>query len=258
MTEQKTDRASWLKGPQAHCRTTLGRPNRPWRLVLLGAPGIGKGTQAAMICHQYHACHLSTGDVFRDALTSSCGVSPAMEDALAYMKRGDLVPDETVIEMVRERSQCLSCSFGFLLDGFPRTVPQAKALEKTLAECDQKIDAVLAYEMPIEKIVERLSGRRTCSECKRTYHTVSMPPQKEGVCDTCGGELVQRDDDKPEAVTVRMAAYEESTSPLTEYYEANGLLRRIPGEGTPEEVFERTRAVIEDLDPSLAAAAAGN
>ena len=207
-----------------------------------------------MICEAFHACHLSTGDVFRQALSSKCGTSPAMKQALDYMKRGDLVPDETVVAMVRERTQCLNCTFGFLLDGFPRTVPQAEALDEAMQEVGQQVDAVLAYELPLAQIVARLSGRRTCGNCKRTYHLTTMPPATEGVCDDCGSDLVQRDDDRPEAITVRMAAYEESTAPLTEYYETKGLLRRISADGSPQEVFARTRAVIEAIEVDAATA----
>lgn len=245
MTAPEKDRAQWLNGPQAECEVIADAPPRPWRLILLGAPGIGKGTQAEKICEQLGACHLSTGDVFRQALQSACDVSPAMKDALHYMKRGDLVPDETVIDMVRERAGCLSCRFGFLLDGFPRTVSQAEALDREMASIGQQIDAVLSYELPVDQVIERLSGRRTCRDCKTTYHLKAMPPRKPGICDDCGGELYRRDDDAPEAIAVRLKAYEDSTAPLTAYYERRGLLRRIEAEGSPDEVFARTRATLQ-------------
>lgn len=243
----KTNRATWLNGPAVACKTGKDRPKRPWRMVLLGAPGIGKGTQASKIVETYGACHLSTGDVFRHALTSGCGASPVMKTALAQMKRGDLVTDETVIDMVRERACCIRCNFGFLLDGFPRSIPQAKALDDVLAETHQRVDAVLAYDLPIGRIVSRLSGRRTCGSCKRTYHTTAMPPRRQGICDDCGAPLVQREDDKPAAIKVRMQAYDASTTPLMQFYRAQGLLYCISADGTPEEVFARTQAVINSL-----------
>lgn len=247
MTDSRVERIGWLEGPQADCEDSGERPERPWRLVLLGAPGIGKGTQAAMICEELGACHLSTGDVFRHALTSGCEVSPAMQKALDHMKRGDLVPDETVIAMVHERAKCLTCPFGFLLDGYPRTDTQARALDEEMEKCGQKIDAVLAYELPIDRIVARLSGRRACACCKRTYHVETMPPKEDGICDDCGGVLLQRDDDRPEAIRVRMAAYKASTAALMQYYTKAGLLKRISADGTPNEVFARTRQAIESI-----------
>jgi adenylate kinase len=156
------------------------------------------------------------------------------------MRRGDLVPDETVLALVAERVSCLKCEGGFLLDGFPRTVTQAEALEQLLRKNELQLDAVISYELPIEKVVARLSGRRTCSRCKAVFHVQARPPKTEGICDHCGGKLFQREDDRPESVRVRMEAYERSTAPLADYYRVRGLLRPVSAEGTPEEIFEHT------------------
>jgi adenylate kinase len=238
------DRAAWLKGGTAECCVPAPRVNKPKRLVLLGAPGVGKGTQAELIHERMGACQLSTGDVFRAAKSSSCEGerSPALTAALDYMRRGELVPDSTVLDMVRERARCLRCHGGILLDGFPRTVAQAEALDRIFAENAIGLDAVLSYELPIEKIVARLSGRRTCEQCKAVYHVTSRPSKVEGVCDHCGGKLIQREDDRAEAVRVRMEAYERSTKPLADYYGGKGLLIPVSAEGSPEEIFARAAA----------------
>ena len=239
--ETRPDRNAWIKGGTAECQPAAQPQARPRRLVLLGAPGVGKGTQAELIAGRLGACQLSTGDVFRAAKSlDECDRTPALNAALDYMRRGELVPDETVLSLVRERSDCLRCHGGFLLDGFPRTVKQAEALERILEEERVPLDAVVSYEMPIEEIVERLSGRRTCADCKAVYHVTGRPPRRMGVCDQCGGKLYQREDDSPEAVRVRMEAYEKSTAPLTDYYRSKNLLVTVPANGTPEEIHERT------------------
>lgn len=238
---EKTDRAAWIKGGTAQCSVAPSQVDRPLRLVLLGAPGVGKGTQAELISAKLGACQLSTGDVFRAAKsTDPCDRTPKLNEALDFMRRGDLVPDETVLGIVRERARCLRCGGGFLLDGFPRTVAQAEALEDVLKEQGITLDAVLSYELPIERIIARLAGRRTCEKCKAVFHVESIPPKREGVCDHCGGTLVQREDDRPESIRVRMEAYETSTRPLADFYAARGLLRTISADGTPEEIFQRT------------------
>jgi adenylate kinase len=232
------DRAAWLKGGKARCNKPPRRQLQPRRLVLLGAPGIGKGTQAELLCHGLGTCHLSTGDVFRAAKSlDACDRTPALEAALDFMRRGELVPDNTVLDMVRERLRCLTCPGGFLLDGFPRTVVQARALDELLKENQLLLEAVLSYELPIEKVVARLSGRRTCEGCKAVFHVTARPPKVSGVCDHCGSKLFQRDDDRPEAIRVRMDAYEKSTAPLIGYYQKNGLLVTISAEGTPEQIY---------------------
>jgi len=233
------DRAAWLTGVADACSVKPKALEEAYRLVLLGPPGVGKGTQAEYLCQALKACHLSTGDVFRAAKCDE-NPSPALQEALQAMKRGQLVSDELVVEMVRERSDCLRCEGGFLLDGFPRTVTQAKALEQMAAEIGIELDGVICYDLPIEKIVDRLSGRRTCEACKAVYHTQARPPKQEGVCDACGGRLIQRDDDKPEAIRVRMQAYTDSTQPLIDFYRERGLLYTIDASGTPEEILERT------------------
>ena len=241
----KLDRESWLKGGEAQCATLPAPPPHIYRLILLGAPGVGKGTQAELLGERLGACHLSTGDVFRAAKSlPKDQLSPAMCTALAVMARGELVQDETVLDMVRERSRCLRCRGGFLLDGFPRTVVQAEALDNLLKWERRALTAVVNYDLPIEVIVARLSGRRTCPGCKAVYHETGRPPKTAGVCDTCGGKLIQREDDREESVRVRMTAYQKSTKPLIDFYERRGLLVSVPATGAPDEICERTLAVL--------------
>jgi len=238
-------RAAWLQGPVAQC-SSPAEQNHPWRLILLGAPGVGKGTQADLLHKRLGACHLSTGDVFRAAATQTdCVPSPAMQQALEYMRRGELVPDGTVWEMVRERRGCLHCRGGFILDGFPRTLAQAESLKRLFEEDALTLSAVVNYALPLGEIVERLSGRRTCKQCKTVYHLTRQPSRTEGTCDRCGGNLYQREDDRPESITVRMAAYEKSTAPLIEFYERLGVLLPVIADGTPDEILART---LEDLE----------
>jgi adenylate kinase len=239
----KSDRTAWLKGGVAVCEIPPRTPPaQAWRIILLGAPGIGKGTQAELLCDRLGTCHLSTGDIFR---TAKClqeqEQTPSMKDALRFMRQGALVPDDTVLGLIRDRLRCLRCSGGFLLDGFPRTVPQAEALEKILQAENVQVSAVLNYELPIERIVTRISGRRTCSQCKAVYHVTTRPPKVADLCDHCGGGLFQREDDRPESVEVRMKAYETSTSPLIAFYQQRGLLLSVSAEGSPEEIYQRTR-----------------
>jgi adenylate kinase len=242
----KPDRAAWLKGGEAHCNVAPDAPARPRRFVLLGAPGVGKGTQAELLAARLGACHLSTGDVFRSAKTlRECDRTPAMTNALEYMRRGDLVPDEIVLGLVAERSRCLHCRGGFLLDGFPRTAAQAETLDKLLVSQDVRLDAVLSYDLPLEKIVARLSGRRTCAVCKAVFHIDARPPKSAGICDHCGSGLHQREDDRPESIRVRMQAYEQNTAPLINFYRRKGILFSILAEGSPEEIFQRTLLALQ-------------
>jgi adenylate kinase len=239
------DREAWLKGGDALCGTLPPPPPHIYRLILLGAPGVGKGTQAELLGEKLGACHLSTGDVFRAAKTlPKEQLSPAMQTALGCMAKGELVQDETVLAMVRERARCLRCRGGFLLDGFPRTVVQAEALENLLKWERRALTAVVNYDLPLDVIVARLSGRRTCAGCKAVFHETTRPPKKAGVCDNCGGKLVQREDDRAESVVVRMTAYQKSTKPLIDFYERRGLLVTVAAEGAPAEICERTLAAL--------------
>ena len=214
--------------------------------MLLGAPGVGKGTQAQLLSRRLGACHLSTGDVFRSAGSrSDCDQSPAMKAALLHMRRGELVPDSTVWDMVHERSGCLHCGGGFILDGFPRTLSQAESLKQLMEDEKIALHAVVNYELPLSEIVARLSGRRTCRKCKAIFHVTGQPPKMEGVCDHCGGELFQRDDDRPESITVRMETYERSTTPLIQFFSSLGLLVPVAAEGSPEDICARTISALE-------------
>ena len=208
---------------------------------------MGKGTQAALLGTALGACHLSTGDIFRAAARAGCGseTSQAMRMALDYMRRGDLVPDGIVLQLVNERCHCLTCTGGFVLDGFPRTVHQARALDLLLKERGLALDAVIAYELPATEILARLSGRRTCPACKAIYHITAHPPKITGLCDHCQTPLVQREDDHIEAIRVSLGAYDSTTTPLTGYYRARGLLVTIPATGTPQEIFASTLAAFK-------------
>ncbi len=247
----KPDRAAWLTGPGHDCHPTPWPHDRAWRVVLLGAPGVGKGTQAELLSHELGACHLSTGDVFRNARgCDETALSPAMADAIHAMHRGSLVPDRTVIDLIRERHACLSCRGGFLLDGFPRTVAQADSLQAILQDDGVTLDAVIDYVLPVDQLVDRTSGRRVCAKCKAVFHLTSLPPKIPGICDRCSGPLTQRTDDHPEPVRVRMEAYEQSTAPLTEFYNKLGLLLLIPASGSPQEVFQSTMAKLSTFAPA--------
>jgi adenylate kinase len=244
-TRIPNDRASWLKGPANACSQVPPQSRRPWRLVLLGPPGVGKGTQAQLLSDRLGTCQLSTGDVLRGAKSLRMDqVGPAMSVALECMALGELVPDPVVVGIVKERAKCLRCCGGFLLDGFPRTAAQAVELERTLLDEHIPLDAVISYEMPLPQIIARLSGRRTCLDCRTVYHLVNCPPGVEGICDRCGGSLVQRDDDRDEAVRTRMSAYHDTTSPLLDFYASRDLLIRISAEGTPAAVFARTMSAL--------------
>ena len=244
--EKTSNRSAWLKGSGARCSVPPKKQANPYRLVLLGAPGAGKGTQAELLCERLGMCHLSTGDVFRAAKSiSECSRSPALDAALAFMKRGDLVPDETVLNIVRERVDCLRCNGGFLLDGFPRTVTQAGALEGILKGEGLSLDGVLSFELPLDHVVARLSGRRTCAGCNAVFHVTARPPKVVGLCDHCGGKLYQREDDREESVRIRMAAYEKSTAPLPDFSRSRNLLIEVSADGSPEQVFKRTLTALE-------------
>jgi adenylate kinase len=244
------DRTAWLKGGRRLCEMPARIPDKkPWRLILLGAPGVGKGTQAELLHQHLGACHLSTGDVFRDAkIKCENELSASSRDALIFMRRGDLVPDATVLGLIVERLRCLRCSGGFLLDGFPRTVAQAEALEKMLHHENVPLDAVINYELPLEKIITRLAGRRTCGGCKAVYHIATLPSKNDGICDHCGGKLFHREDDRPESAQVRMVAYETSTRPLIDFYAQRNLLQTVPAIGEPEDIFQFTLSHILGIE----------
>src|SRR4051794_1316195 len=204
------------------------------RLVLLGKQGAGKGTQAARLADHYGVEHLSTGELFR---ASAAAETPAGLEAKRYMDAGELVPDETVIKVVDERFTGEFLERGFILDGFPRTLPQAEELELVIA-ADHPLDAVLSLEVPTEIVLDRIAGRRVCEECGANYH-VSMPPTDNWKCDVCGGRVVQRDDDTEEAVQRRLEIYEETTVPIIDFYDRLGKLVPIDAVGDGDEVFER-------------------
>jgi len=238
---RRNDRAGWLQGPPHACSQLPDSVRHPWRLILLGAPGVGKGTQAALLNKELQACHLSTGDVFRAAKSrSECDLTPSMKSALDCMRRGDLVPDSTVLDMVRERTACLRCGGGFILDGFPRTLEQAEALAELLASEKLPLTAVVNYELPESEIVARLGGRLTCEKCKAVFHAVERPPKVSGVCDLCHGKLFQREDDRPESIRIRLEAYDRLTFPLIQFYKKAGLLLTVAATGAPNEICAKT------------------
>jgi adenylate kinase len=241
------DRAAWLQGPSADCSVRRsGERKNVWRLILLGAPGVGKGTQAELLTEHLDACHLSTGDVFRAAgKRRDCDQSPAMKAALEFMRRGELVSDSTVWEMVRERSGCLLHCGGFILDGFPRTLGQAESLKELMETEKLALSAVVDYELPVDEIVRRLSGRRTCEKCKSVFHVTERPPKVESICDRCSGRLFQREDDRPESIAVRLDAYQRSTAPLIQFYKDLGLLVPIVAKGSPDQILARTMDQLE-------------
>lgn len=204
------------------------------RTILLGPPGAGKGTQAAKIVEKYHIPHISTGDIFRENIKNGTELGKKAQE---YMNRGELVPDDLVIEIATTRLLADDCAEGFLLDGFPRTVYQAEKLDEFLAAHGSKIDKVLDIAVEKEELMVRLTGRRVCKACGASYHVVNIPPKKEGICDVCGGPLVQRADDNAETVANRIEVYEAQTMPLIEYYEKAGNITHIDGATGLESVF---------------------
>jgi adenylate kinase len=213
------------------------------RIVLLGGPGSGKGTQAKKLIDKLGVPQISTGDIFRAALKEG---TPMGLKAKTYMDKGELVPDDVVIGVVEERLTKPDLDKGYMLDGFPRTLPQAQALDKILTKQSKSIDHAILVDVPDEELVARLSGRRTCrnSECGRMYHVMFNPPKKEGVCDACGSELYQRDDDSEATIRERLTVYNNQTAPLIDYYDNKGLLRRVKGVGPIEEIFAKIEKVL--------------
>lgn len=214
---------------------------RGMRLILLGPPGAGKGTQAKLLVDRFKIPQVSTGDMLRAAAKAG---TPLGREAKQYMDRGALVPDAVIIGLVRERLQQPDCSGGYILDGFPRTVAQAEALEKALAALQARLDHVVSLEVPTEDLVQRIAGRRTCRSCGAMYHVRFSPSKVDGRCDACGGATYQRDDDREETVRRRLSVYAEQTAPLVSFYEPRALLRRVPGTGEIAEIFQRIAAAL--------------
>ena len=205
------------------------------KLIMLGAPGAGKGSQAKVLSEKFSIPHISTGDIFRNNIKNG---TPLGVKAKEYMDKGQLVPDELVCDLVVDRIAQGDCKNGFILDGFPRTIPQAEALTKALADKSMKMDYAIDLEVADEVIVKRMAGRRACLDCGMTYHIENMPPKVEGICDKCGSKLVLRDDDKPETVLNRLKVYHEQTAPLIDYYKKEGILVSFDGTKAPSEVLK--------------------
>ena len=210
-------------------------------LIFLGPPGGGKGTQAKFLVKDYSIPQISTGDILRDAVKKGTELGKL---AKKYMDEGKLVPDDVVIGIIKDRLSEDDTKNGFILDGFPRTVAQAEALDQLLKEMGRELKAVILIDVPKDELLKRLTGRRTCSRCGKMYHIIYSPPKKEGICDECGGELYQRDDDKEETILKRLEVYESQTLPLVEYYEKKGLLRKVDGVGSVEEIYRRVKEAI--------------
>ena len=200
------------------------------KIIMLGAPGAGKGTQAKKIAEKYSIPHISTGDIFRANIKNNTELG---QKAKTYMDKGELVPDELVVDLIMDRFKEADCANGYVLDGFPRTIPQAEALDKALAANNEAVDFAINVEVPDENIINRMSGRRACVGCGATYHA----PKVEGVCDTCGEKLILRDDDKPETVKNRLSVYHEQTQPLIDYYSKKGVLAEVDGTQAMDDVF---------------------
>ena len=211
------------------------------KIIMLGAPGAGKGTQAKMIADKYGVPHISTGDIFRANIKN--GTELGME-AKKYMDQGLLVPDELTVRILLDRVAQDDCKNGYVLDGFPRTIPQAEVLDSELTKLGDHIDYAINVDVPDENIVKRMSGRRACLTCGATYHIEHVPPKKEGICDVCGSELVLRDDDKPETVKNRLNVYHEQTQPLIDFYTEKGVLKTVVGTVPMEEVFAAITAIL--------------
>lgn len=211
------------------------------KIIMLGAPGAGKGTQAKKIAEKYHIPHISTGDIFRSNIKNGTELG---RQAKTYMDQGLLVPDELTVNLVIDRVQQEDCKDGYVLDGFPRTIPQAEALTKALDSLGQKMDYAIDVDVPDENIVNRMSGRRACVSCGATYHVAYAAPKKEGICDVCGAELMLRDDDKPETVQKRLGVYHEQTQPLIDYYTKAGILKSVDGTKDLDDVFKAVTEIL--------------
>lgn len=205
------------------------------KIIMLGAPGAGKGTQAKMIAAKYGIPHISTGDIFRANIKNGTELGAKAKE---YMDKGLLVPDELVVDLVIDRFKEPDCEKGYVLDGFPRTIPQAEALDKALTAIGESVDYAINVEVPDENIIRRMGGRRACVGCGATYHVVYSPTKVEGKCDTCGADLIIRDDDKPETVQNRLSVYHEQTQPLIDYYTNKGIIAEVDGTVDMKDVFD--------------------
>ena len=211
------------------------------KVIMLGAPGAGKGTQAKKIAEKYEIPHISTGDIFRANIKNGTELG---NKAKSYMDQGHLVPDELTCDLVVDRIKQADCKNGYVLDGFPRTIPQAEALKAALEKMGETIDYAINVEVPDENIIDRMSGRRACVSCGGTYHIKYNPTKKEGICDACGGELILRDDDKPETVKQRLEVYHTQTQPLIDYYTKEGILKEVDGTQDLQKVFDDITAIL--------------
>jgi len=212
------------------------------RLVLLGAPGAGKGTQAKKLIERYSIPQISTGDILRKAVQDG---TPLGKEAKSYMDRGELVPDSVVIGIIKERLKEDDCKKGYILDGFPRNVAQAKALDEMLSSLNSPLDYAISIDVPFDELMKRLTGRRTCKSCGQMYNIYFSPPKNNGICDKCGGELYQRDDDKEETIRKRLEVYEAQTAPVIGYYREKGILKSVPGTGGIDDIFNKIISILE-------------
>ena len=212
------------------------------KIIMLGAPGAGKGTQAKMIAKEYGIPHISTGDIFRANIKEGTELG---KEAKTYMDAGQLVPDELTVKILLDRVAKDDCKDGYVLDGFPRTIPQAEVLDEALTKLGDKIDFAIDVDVPDENIVRRMGGRRACVTCGATYHIEHVPPKKEGICDTCGSELILRDDDKPETVSNRLKVYHDQTQPLIDFYTKKGVLKSVDGTIDMMDVFASIKAILK-------------
>jgi adenylate kinase len=219
-----------------------GKEMLSMKIIMLGAPGAGKGTQAQMIAEKFNIPHISTGDIFRANIKNGTELG---KKAKEFMDKGQLVPDELTVELLLDRVAKEDCKDGYVLDGFPRTIPQADVLTNELDKLGDHVDYAINVDVPDENIVRRMSGRRACLKCGATYHIEHIPPKQEGICDKCGSELVQRDDDKPETVNNRLSVYHEQTQPLIDYYTKAGILKTVDGTKDMNDVFNAIVDILE-------------
>ncbi|GBE00137.1 MAG TPA: adenylate kinase [Nitrospirae bacterium] len=214
------------------------------RLVLLGAPGAGKGTQAKKLIEKYQIPQISTGDILRKAVADG---TPLGKEAKSYMDKGELVPDSVVIGLVKERISRNDCSGGYILDGFPRNTAQAETLDNVLSEMNAPLDIALSVDVDKNDLMKRLTGRRTCKSCNQMYNIYFSPARKEGICDKCGGELYQRDDDREETIKKRLDVYDSQTAPLIDYYAEKGILKSVKGVGSIDDIFNNIISILDSV-----------